>query len=99
MSKLPKTMKALVKARPAEGLWLKDVPVPEFGINDVLVRIRKTSICGTDVHIWNRDAWAARTIPAPMVVGHEFVGRVEAFGRNVHLDRALAALAALKSEM
>ena len=92
-------MKALVKAKRAEGRWLQDVAEPAVGDNDMLIRILKTSICGTDVHIWNRDAWAARTIPAPMVVGHEFVGRVEAFGRNVHLDRALAALAALKSEM
>jgi threonine 3-dehydrogenase len=77
-------MKALVKARPEEGLWLQEVPVPEAGINDVLVRIRKTSICGTDVHIWNWDEWARRTIPVPMVVGHEFVGEVESVGSNVH---------------
>ena len=79
-----RTMKALVKARPEEGLWLQEVPVPEAGINDVLVRIRKTSICGTDVHIWNWDEWARRTIPVPMVVGHEFVGEVESVGSNVH---------------
>ncbi|HUU23398.1 MAG TPA: L-threonine 3-dehydrogenase [Phycisphaerae bacterium] len=77
-------MKALVKARPEEGLWLQDVPVPEVGVNDVLIRILKTSICGTDVHIWNWDAWASRTIPVPMTIGHEFVGVVEAFGSNVH---------------
>jgi len=60
------------------------VPVPEVGKNDVLIRIMKTSICGTDVHIWNWDAWAQKHIPVPMVVGHEFVGVVEAFGENVH---------------
>jgi threonine 3-dehydrogenase len=79
-----KTMKALVKSKAAEGLWLEDVPVPEVGLNDVLIRILKTSICGTDVHIWNWDAWAQRTIPVPMTIGHEFVGVVEAFGGNVH---------------
>jgi threonine 3-dehydrogenase len=78
------TMKALVKARPEPGLWLQDVPVPEPGINDVLIRIHKTSICGTDVHIYNWDEWARKTIPVPMHVGHEFVGRVAAVGGNVH---------------
>jgi len=77
-------MKALVKAKAEEGLWMEDVPVPEVGKNDVLIRIKKTSICGTDVHIWNWDEWAQRTIPVPMVVGHEFVGVVEDFGENVH---------------
>ena len=77
-------MKALVKAKPAEGLFLQDVPVPEIGINDVLIRILKTSICGTDLHIWNWDEWAQETIPVPMVTGHEFVGRVEQIGSNVH---------------
>jgi threonine 3-dehydrogenase len=76
-------MKALVKARPEPGLWLEQVPVPECGVNDVLIRIHKTSICGTDVHIYNWDAWAQKTIPVPMVVGHEFVGRVAAVGSNV----------------
>ncbi|MGI5870036.1 MAG: L-threonine 3-dehydrogenase [Kiritimatiellia bacterium] len=77
-------MKALVKAKRGKGLEIQDVPEPEVGENDVLVRVERTSICGTDVHIYNWDAWAQRTIPVPMVVGHEFVGRVEAFGRNVH---------------
>jgi threonine 3-dehydrogenase len=76
-------MKALVKAKAEEGLWLQDVPAPQVGPNDVLIRILKTSICGTDVHIWNWDEWARKTIPVPMVVGHEYVGRVEAFGDNV----------------
>jgi len=79
-----KTMKALVKAKPEEGLWLQEVPVPSVGKNDVMIRILKTSICGTDVHIWNWDEWSQRTIPVPMVTGHEFVGVVESFGENVH---------------
>src|SRR5436190_7614398 len=76
-------MRALVKAEAAEGLWLEDVPEPEPGINDVLIRVRKTGICGTDLHIYGWDAWAQETIPVPMVVGHEFVGEVTAFGSNV----------------
>jgi threonine 3-dehydrogenase len=76
-------MRALVKARPEEGLWLDDVPEPEPGINDVLIRVRKTGICGTDVHIYAWDAWAQKTIPVPMVIGHEFVGEVAALGSNV----------------
>ncbi len=77
-------MQALVKKYSKPGLWLDDVPVPEIGINDVLIKIVKTSICGTDVHIWNWDAWAQKTIPVPMTIGHEFVGTVAAFGSNVH---------------
>ena len=76
-------MKALVKQQPAEGLWLEDVPEPDTGINDVLIRVRKTGICGTDLHIYGWDAWAQKTIPVPMVVGHEFVGEVVSFGANV----------------
>jgi threonine 3-dehydrogenase len=76
-------MRALVKARAEEGLWLEDVPEPEFGINDVLIRVRKTGICGTDLHIYGWDAWAQETIPVPMVVGHEFAGEVVAVGSNV----------------
>lgn len=78
-----KTMKALVKSKKEPGLWLEEVPVPEIGVNDVLIRIHKTAICGTDVHIWNWDAWAQKTIPVPMVVGHEFAGTVAAMGSNV----------------
>jgi len=74
---------ALVKAEAAEGLRLEDVPEPEVGINDVLIRVHKTGICGTDLHIFEWDEWAARTIPVPMVVGHEFVGEVVSFGSNV----------------
>jgi len=80
---MQKTMKALVKKKREPGLWMDEVPVPEIGINDVLVKIHKTAICGTDVHIWNWDAWSQRTIPVPMTVGHEFVGTVEAMGGNV----------------
>jgi threonine 3-dehydrogenase len=76
-------MRALVKAEPGEGLRLEDVPEPELGINDVLIRVRKTGICGTDLHIYEWDSWARETIPIPMVVGHEFVGEVAACGSNV----------------
>jgi threonine 3-dehydrogenase len=77
-------MKALVKSRSEQGLWLEDVPQPTIGINDVLIRVRKTGICGTDLHIYNWDAWARKTIPVPMVVGHEFVGEIVEVGSNVH---------------
>ncbi len=76
-------MKALVKLRSEPGLWLEDVPEPGVGINDVLVRVQKTGICGTDVHIYNWDKWAQSTIPVPMVVGHEFVGEIVEVGSNV----------------
>lgn len=76
-------MKALVKASAGPGLEMMDVPMPEVGPMDVLIKIKKTSICGTDVHIWKWDAWAARTIPVPMHVGHEFSGVVEAVGSGV----------------
>lgn len=77
-------MKALVKKHAEPGLWLDDVPEPTIGINDILIRVLKTGICGTDVHIYNWDHWAQKTIPVPMVVGHEFVGRVEEIGSNVN---------------
>ena len=76
-------MKALVKARPEPGLWMERRPVPEIGPDDVLIRIRKTGICGTDIHIWNWDDWAARTVPVPLVTGHEFAGEIVELGRNV----------------
>lgn len=79
-----KKMKALVKKYAEPGIWMDEVPVPEYGPNDVLIKIHKTSICGTDIHIYNWDEWAQKTIPVPMVVGHEYVGTVEAFGENVH---------------
>jgi threonine 3-dehydrogenase len=76
-------MKALVKSRAEPGLWLEDAPVPEIGINDVLIQVKRASICGTDLHIWNWDDWARKTIPVPMVVGHEFVGEIAEVGSNV----------------
>jgi threonine 3-dehydrogenase len=76
-------MKALVKSKAEAGLWLADVPEPRVGINDVLVKVLRTGICGTDLHIYNWDAWAQQTIPVPMVVGHEFVGRIVEVGSNV----------------
>jgi threonine 3-dehydrogenase len=76
-------MKALVKKRAEPGLWLEDVPEPEVGVNDVLIRVDRTGICGTDIHIYKWDDWARRTIPVPMVVGHEFVGEIVEVGSNV----------------
>ncbi|SMC54877.1 L-threonine 3-dehydrogenase [Primorskyibacter flagellatus] len=77
------TMKALVKAEPREGLWLEERPIPEIGPDDVLIRVHKTGICGTDVHIWNWDEWAQKTVPVPLVTGHEFAGEIVALGRDV----------------
>ena len=77
-------MKALVKKSPEPGLWLEDVPTPRIGVNDVLIKTHKTSICGTDLHIFNWDAWAQKTIEPPMIIGHEFVGTIEKIGSNVH---------------
>jgi threonine 3-dehydrogenase len=76
-------MKALVKKEAKEGLWLDEVPIPQIGINDVMIEVLRTGICGTDVHIYNWDAWAQKTIPVPLVVGHEFVGRIIDVGSNV----------------
>jgi len=76
-------MKALVKSKPEVGLWLEEVPLPQIGINDVLIEVLRTGICGTDVHIYNWDAWAQKTIPVGLVVGHEFVGRIVDMGSNV----------------
>ena len=76
-------MRALVKARAEPGIWMQDIGRPQPGPNDVLIRVRKTAICGTDMHIYDWDAWAASTIPVPMAVGHEFVGQVEAIGSEV----------------
>ena len=77
-------MKALVKSRAEPGLWLEEIPAPEPCPNEVLIKIQRTAICGTDVHIWNWDDWAQRTIPVPMAVGHEFAGIVAGIGDNVH---------------
>ncbi len=76
-------MKAIVKKHAAPGLWLEEVPVPEPGDNDVFIKISKTAICGTDVHIYNWDPWSQKTIKVPMVIGHEYVGTVASFGCNV----------------
>jgi len=77
-------MKALVKSEAKQGLWLQDVPEPDVGINDVLVRVLRTAICGTDLHIYKWDSWAQKTIPVPIVVGHEFVGEIVRVGSNVN---------------
>ena len=76
-------MQAVTKSRAEPGLWLDTVPVPELGGDDVLIRVAKTSICGTDVHIYNWDAWAQKTIPVPITIGHEFVGVIERVGNHV----------------
>ena len=76
-------MRALVKAKAEPGIWLEDIPTPEPGHNDVLIRINKTAICGTDIHIYNWDEWASKTIPVPMAVGHEFSGVIVAIGSEV----------------
>jgi len=76
-------MKALIKAEPREGIWIGDVDIPSIGPNDVLVRVKKTAICGTDVHIYNWDQWAQDTIPVPMHVGHEFAGEIVELGSEV----------------
>ena len=78
-----KTMKALVKAKPEPGLWMEQIPVPETGPNDVLVSIKKTAICGTDIHIWNWDEFTSKIVPVPMVVGHEFFGEIVEAGSAV----------------
>ena len=76
-------MMALEKSHPREGLWRVEAPVPEIGPDDVLIRVRKTGICGTDIHIWNWDDWAAHTVPVPMITGHEFAGEIVELGRDV----------------
>lgn len=76
-------MKALVKSKAEPGLWMETRPVPEIGPEDVLIRIRKTGICGTDVHIWNWDDWARATVPVGLITGHEFAGEIVALGRDV----------------
>ncbi|WP_282092446.1 L-threonine 3-dehydrogenase [Epibacterium ulvae] len=76
-------MKALEKSHPKEGLWMVQAPVPEIGPDEVLIKIKKTGICGTDIHIWNWDDWAAATVPHPMITGHEFAGEIVEIGRDV----------------
>ena len=81
-------MKALIKAKPQEGIWLADVKRPDIGPNDVLIRVRRTAICGTDVHIYNWDDWAQKTVPVPMTVGHEFSGEIVEIGSEVHPEHS-----------
>lgn len=76
-------MKALVKAKSEPGIWMEEMPIPEYGVNDVLIKIKKTAICGTDIHIYLWDEWAKATIPVPMTVGHEFYGEITAVGEEV----------------
>ena len=78
-----KTMRTLAKLKPEKGIWMDEVPIPEIGPNDVLIKIKKTAICGTDIHIYNWDAWSQNTIPVPMAVGHEFAGVIEKAGSEV----------------
>ena len=83
MVRLEARMKALLKTKREVGIWMGEVPKPEVGPNDVLIRVHKSAICGTDVHIYNWDEWAQKTIPVPMVVGHEYVGVIEQVGAEV----------------
>ena len=76
-------MKALVKKNPTPGIWMEDVSIPTIGDSEVLIKVRKTSICGTDLHIYKWDAWAQKTIPVPLVIGHEFMGEIAEIGKNV----------------
>lgn len=80
---MTQTMHALVKSAPKPGLWRQTAPIPEIGPDDVLIRINKTGICGTDIHIWNWDEWAQKTVPVPLITGHEFAGEIVEIGRNV----------------
>ncbi len=77
-------MKALVKSKREPGLWLEEIPKPTIGINDVLIRVKRAGVCGTDVHIYNWDEWAQRAIPVPMAIGHEFVGEIVEVGSDVN---------------
>lgn len=83
-----RTMKALVKKQPGKGLWMEEVPIPEPGINDVIIRVKKSAICGTDLHIYMWDKWAAKTIKTPMTIGHEYMGYVEVTGAGVTTVKA-----------
>jgi len=76
-------MTTLVKSKPEIGLWMEQRPVPDIGPDDVLIKIRKTAICGTDIHIWNWDEWAQKTVPVSLITGHEFCGEIAAIGKNV----------------
>ena len=87
-------MKALVKSRAEPGIWMEDIAIPTIGPNDVLIRMRKTAICGTDMHIWHWDDWAKRTIPVPMAVGHEYCGEIVEIGLQCALFVGVGRLAA-----
>ena len=80
---MSQTMRALVKKEAAVGIWMEDVPVPQAGTNEVLIKVEKTAICGTDVHIYNWDEWSQRTIEPGLVIGHEFVGTIVELGLGV----------------
>src|SRR6185437_6520675 len=80
---MPQTMKALVKRKPEQGIWMEEVPVPEVGPNEVLIKLEKTAICGTDLHIYKWDEWSQRTIKPGLTIGHEFVGRIVEIGPGV----------------
>ena len=80
---MAQTMKALVKRKPEEGIWMEQVPIPEAGANEVLIKLEKTAICGTDLHIYKWDAWSQRVIKPGLVIGHEFVGRIVDIGPGV----------------
>ncbi|VAW22770.1 L-threonine 3-dehydrogenase [hydrothermal vent metagenome] len=82
-NRIPKRMKALVKAKAETGLWMQSEPVPEIGADDVLIKINKTGICGTDIHIWNWDKWSQKNVPVPLITGHEFAGEIVELGKNV----------------
>ena len=79
-------MKALVKARPEKGLWMQEVPIPEPGLNDVIIKVKKSAICGTDLHIYGWDQWAQKTIRTPMIIGHEYMGHIEKMGAGVPIS-------------
>jgi threonine 3-dehydrogenase len=81
---MAETMRALVKSKAEQGIWLEDVPLPELGPNDLLIKIRHAAICGTDLHIFNWDEWAQKTVPVPLVIGHEFMGEVVAVGSHAY---------------
>lgn len=83
MTDKPNGTKALVKAKAEEGLWMQFEPVPEIGPDDVLIKIKRTGICGTDIHIWNWDEWSQKTVPVPLITGHEFAGEIVEMGKNV----------------
>ena len=80
---MPHTMRALVKREAAQGIWMEDVPIPQVATNEVLIKVEKTAICGTDVHIYNWDEWSQRTINPGLIIGHEFVGRIVELGDGV----------------